>query len=125
MANKEPGFAGKWNSSQFGASELVAMGKKSIEECATVQTELLDQLREANRQWLDRMQSEASLTAELALKLTTARSIPDAMNACQQWTTQHFEALAEDSKHFLTGAQRFMGTSTKFFSNGRLTDHTG
>jgi hypothetical protein len=41
--------------------ELVAMGKKSIEQRAQAQTELFEKLQKVNRSWLDRVQSEVSL----------------------------------------------------------------
>jgi hypothetical protein len=74
-------------------SEFAAMGKRRIEDFVNAQTDLLEKLQASNRQWFDRMQSEANLASEFASKLTAARSIPDAMTACQEWANRRFEAI--------------------------------
>lgn len=71
-------------------AEFAAMGKKRIENFVNAQAELLENLQETNRQWFARMQSEVDLASEFASKLTAARSIPDAMTACEEWTTRRF-----------------------------------
>lgn len=102
-------------------SWFAAMGKKRVEDFANAQTEFLGKLQEANRQWFERMQSEASLASEFASKLSAARSIPDAMTACQEWTSRRFEMMAEDGKHFLTDIQKFVETGSRLASNGWLS----
>jgi hypothetical protein len=46
-----------------------------------------------------RMQTEANLASEFGSKLAAARSIPNAMIACQESATRRFEMMAEDRKH--------------------------
>lgn len=99
-------------------TEFAAMGKKSVDEFINTQAELLHKLQETNRQWFDRAQSEASLTSQFASKLVAARSIPDAMMACQEWTGRWFEMMAEDSKRLLADTQKFMETGARLMSNG-------
>ncbi len=106
-------------------AEFAAMGKKRMEEFANAQTELLDKLQEANRQWIGRMQSEANLASEFAAKLTAARSIPEAMTACQEWTSRRFEMMAEDGKHLLADTQKFMETGARLLSNGWMSSRPG
>lgn len=106
-------------------SELAAMGKKRIDEFINLQTELLEKLQETNQQWLDRAQSEASLASELASKLTSVRSFPEAMTACQEWTTRRFELMAEDGKHLLADTEKFMETGARFMSSGWPTTSGG
>lgn len=90
------------------SSELTASRKNNIEEFGDAKTAFLDQLRVTNRQWLDRMQSEVDLASELASKLTAARSLTEAMRACQQWTMRQFEVMAED----LADIQSLMETAS-------------
>ena len=71
-------------------AEFAPIVKKRMEELANAQSELLNELQETNRQWFARMQSEADLASEFSSKLTAARSIPDAMTACQEWTSRRF-----------------------------------
>jgi len=105
--------------------QLAEMGKKRIEEFVNMQTELLDKLQETNREWFDRAQSEANLVSEFAAKLSNARSIPDAMAACQEWTSRRFEMMAEDGKHLLADTQKFMETGARLVPNGWLTNAGG
>lgn len=63
------------------------MGKERMEEFAKMQKEFADTLQHTNEQWFDRVQSEANLAAQFAGKLTTARSIPEAMAAWQELTS--------------------------------------
>ena len=88
-------------------AEFAEMGKQRIEGFVNAQTELLEKLQESNRQWFDRMQSEANLASEFASKLTAARSIPDAMTACQEWASRRFKMMAEDREHLLSDCQKF------------------
>jgi len=98
--------------------EFATMGKKSIEEFLNVQTELFKNLQETNRHWLEIVQSEAALASKFATKLTTTRSIPDAMTTCQEWTTRQIEMMTKDSKLLVADTQRFMETGTRFLSSG-------
>ena len=107
------------------STEFATMGKKRIEDFVNAQTEFLDTLQETNREWFDRMQSEANLTSEFASKLTAARSIPDAMTACQEWSSRRFEMMAEDGKHLLSDTQKFMETGAHLLANGWLTKSGG
>ena len=60
-----------------------------------MQTERLEKLQEANRNWFDRMQAEVELASEFAAKLTMAHSIPEAATAYQEWTSRHMEMATE------------------------------
>lgn len=104
---------------------FAAAGRKGFEDFTKAQTELMEKLRELNRQWIERVQSEANLASEFASKLSAARSIPDAMSACQEWTSWRFEMMADDGKHLLADTQKFMETSARLLSKGWLSDRPG
>jgi ribosome-binding protein aMBF1 (putative translation factor) len=99
--------------------------KKRLEECANSQTELFEQIQETNKQWFDRAQAEAKLASEFISKLSSARSIPDAMTAYQEWGARRFEMMAEDAKHALDNTQQFIKTSTHMLTNGFATKGHG
>ncbi len=100
--------------------EMAEMGKKRIERLVDAQRELLNQLQETNRQWLDRMQSEAKVASDFANKVMGARSIPDAMSAYQEWANRQLEMTTEDAKRFFADGQKFIEASTRLLSsNGR------
>lgn len=124
--SKEPHGEHKAKSaSDQTAAELTAMGKKQIEEFAKVQTELLDQVRQANQQWMERLQLQANLAAKVATQLAAAHSVPEAMSIYREWTGQQLEMMANDGKHFLDDTQRLIGASARLLSNGWISNWTG
>jgi Phasin protein len=102
----------------FDTSEFASLGKKRIEAFVNAQTELFDELQEANRHWMDRFQSEANLASEYASKLSATRTIPDAMAVSRDWATQYLQMLAEDGRHLADDTRKFMETGARLFSNG-------
>ena len=102
----------------FDTNEFAALGKKRIEAFVNAQAELLDEIQETNRHWMDRFQSEANLASEYASKLSSVRSIPDAVAVSRDWATQYFQRLAEDGKHLADDTRKFMETGARMFSNG-------
>jgi hypothetical protein len=99
-------------------SGLAALGKKNVEEFAKAQSELLNTMQDAHRRWLDRMQSEATLASDFTRKVTTCRSIPDAVAACQEWTGRRLEMMADDSKHLLSDSRKVMERGARLLSDG-------
>jgi Phasin protein len=102
----------------FDTSEFAALGKKRMEALVNAQTELLDEIQEANRRWMDRFQSEANLASEYASKLSGTRTIPDAMAVSRDWATRYFQMLAEDGRHFADDTRKLMETGARMFGNG-------
>ena len=102
----------------FDTSEFAALGKKRVEAFVNAQAELLEEIQETNRHWMDRFQSEANLASEYASKLSSVRSIPDAVAVSRDWATQYFQRLAEDGKHLADDTRKFMETGARMFSNG-------
>jgi len=107
------------------AAEFAAMGKKQMEEFAKVQTELLDQIRQANQQWVERLQYQANLASKVATQLAAAHSIPEAMSIYREWTSQQLEMMANDGKHFLEDTQKLIGSSARLLSSGWMSNWTG
>jgi hypothetical protein len=101
-----------------GIPEMTEMGKKRIETFVEAQKELLNQVQESNRQWFDRMQSEAKIASDCVNKVMAARSIPEAMTAYQEWANRQLEMTAEDAKHFFADGQKFFETGTRLMSSG-------
>jgi len=109
--------AEKFSLFSLAPAQFTAMGRNYVEEFAKVQTELFDKLQDMNRQWLDRINSEANLVSQFASNVTSARSIPEAMTACQQWTSRRFEMMAEDGQHLFNDAQKLTETGSRLFSD--------
>ncbi len=99
-------------------AELAETGKKRMEECLRAQSEFLETLQQANRQWLDRIQTETAFVSEFSSKMSTARSLPEAMSACQDYAKRWFEMMAEDGEHLLADSKALMETGARLMSNG-------
>jgi len=102
----------------FPPAEFTATAMKRFGEFTKAQTEQLSNFQETNRQWLDRVQAEASLASELFSKLTAARSIPDAMTAYQEWGSRRLEMMAEDTKHLMSSCVASRQRSLDFTRDG-------
>jgi hypothetical protein len=87
---------------------VLTAAQKQFESFTQAQSELTRKATEINRYWIDRGQSEASLTSEFTSKLAAAHSIPDAMTAWQEWSRQRLERMAEDGKHLVADIQEVM-----------------
>lgn len=98
------------------ASESGANGGGRGDDFAEAQSEIWDRLQNANRIWLERMQNEATLTAELASKLTASRSFSETATVLQDWTAKHVEMATEDTRRFMTDAQQMMDAGMRFWS---------
>jgi hypothetical protein len=102
--------------------ELAAMGKKCLDELVAMQTEQLEKLQEVNRNWIDRIQSQAKLGFEFAGKLTAAHSIPEVATAYQEWASRQMEMAAEDAKRIFADGQKLAETGARLLSNGWRTN---
>lgn len=98
--------------------EIASLGKKQLEGFAHAQSELLEKFEESRRQWLDRIQSEASMASEFASKLTAVRSLPDAMTVYQDWASRRLEMMEDDRKHVLAECQKLAETGARLWSTG-------
>jgi hypothetical protein len=101
--------------------EMAEIGKKRVENFVDAHRELLNKLQETNRQWFDRMQSEVKVTSDCANKVMSARSIPEAMTAWQEWANRQLEMTADDAKHLVSDGQKFIEASTRLLSSGLST----
>ena len=119
------GTAEKSSPSNLIPPEFAAIGKKRVEELVAIQTKLLENLQEANRNWFDRMQSELALASEFAAKLNTVRSIPENATICQEWTSRRMEMAADDAKRLFADGQKVVETASRLLFNGWLSDRRG
>ena len=105
--------------------DFAETANKQLEELADVRTELLARFEEANKWWLDRVQAEANFTSDVVSKLSSARSIPDAMTACQDWGARRFEMAAEDARHILEDTRKFMQMGAHILASGFVSKSLG
>ena len=106
-------------------SEFIAMGRQHIHECVKAHSELVDRCQEANRSWLEYLQSEADLSAEFTSKMIAALSIPSAATVLLEWTNRHMELAAVDAKHVLADTQEIMEIGLRLVPGGWLFNGKG
>ncbi len=93
-------------------------GPERVQAALELQNELLKTYAQASRAWLERMQSEAALWADLGSKLTATRSIPEALEACAECVSQQMKMTAEDGQHLLDDCQRITQKVAKSLGDG-------
>ena len=106
-------------------SAFMTMGRQHIHECLKAHSELVDKFQEVNRSWLQYLQSEADLSAELTPRMITARSIPIAATVLLEWTNRHMEMAAVDAKHVLADTQEIMEIGLRLLPGGWLFNGKG
>ena len=96
--------------------------EKSEKQSTAIQEELLEDWQQASRHWLDRMQSEMALWAELGSKLATTRSATEAFDTCAKCVAQQMKMSAEDGQRLLNDfhyvSQKVTQSLKKGFPNG-------
>jgi hypothetical protein len=80
--------------------------EKSAQQATAMQQELLETCQEASRHWLDRMQSEMALWADLGSKLAKTRSVPEAYEVYGKCVLQQMKMTAEDTQHLFYDCQQ-------------------
>jgi Phasin protein len=94
------------------------LGKEQADAMLSMQKELLDSYEQASRAWLARVKSEVDLWSALAAKLSTTRSVPEALSAYQECMAQRMQMAAEDGQRMLTDCQKITQQLTRSLSNG-------
>jgi hypothetical protein len=99
-------------------------GQEQAEAMLGMQKELLEVCDQASRAWLDRVKSEVDLWTELAAKLSSTRSLPDALGTYQECVTQRMQMAAEDGRRMADECQRFLQKFARLLPNGSPTGRT-
>jgi hypothetical protein len=99
-------------------------GKDPTEAMLHTQKELFDAYETVGHLWLTRVKSEVDLWSELATRLATTRSAPEAIGACQETVAQRVRMAAEDGQRLIDEWQEITGIVTRSLSEGRPTGST-
>ena len=111
MARNDPSASKSGPMMMFGQEPSEAMGN--------LQKELLEAYEQASRAWLARVKSEADLWSGLAAKLTSTRSLPEALESYQKCVAQRKQMAAEDGRQLFEQCQNITQKITWALSNGR------
>jgi Phasin protein len=94
------------------------LGQEQTKAMAALQKELLESYEQASRAWLDRVKAEVELWSQLAAKLTTTRTVPEAVQAYQQSVAQRMQMAAEDGRRLFEECQKISHKITSSLPNG-------
>jgi hypothetical protein len=87
-------------------------------EATNLQKELRDIYEHASHAWTERMKSEMELWSALATKLSTARSVPEAIEVYQKGVAQRMQMAAEDGRQLLDDYRNITEKITRAMSSG-------
>ena len=80
--------------------------ESTAQQAAAMQKEFLETYQEASRFWLDRMQSEMAIWADLGSRLAKTRTVPEAFEVCGKCVSQQMQMTAEDTQHLFNDCQQ-------------------
>ncbi|MGC2317710.1 MAG: phasin family protein [Bradyrhizobium sp.] len=110
--------------SDLNAGGFLVLESKRVETVKEVQNLLLDTFEQFNRQQLARGKREMEFASEFAGKITSARSVPDVMNAYQNWVSKRMAFYMEDGQKLFEDSQRVLNTTMKLLSIGKESPNT-
>jgi hypothetical protein len=99
--------------------DITKVSKQNLDTLAAIQKHVLDALAKANQEWINCANQEAKLTSTLAQKVTTAKSVPDATAACQEWMSQQMELIFSQAKKAFDETQNFTKAYAQIVTNGK------
>jgi hypothetical protein len=94
----------------------MGVGQDRAEAALALQKELLETYEHAGRAWLDRVRSEMELWTQLAAKLSTTKSFPEALEVYQKSVTERMQMAAEDSRRLFEDCQEITKKITRSLS---------
>ena len=104
--------------SPLNLAEVGKYGQNQLNALIEMQRGICTVVEEANRNWLARLEMERELTSDLATKLSSAKSFPDAAKVYQEWANHRMQLLTEDGQKLVADSQKILSSATRFFSNG-------
>jgi hypothetical protein len=100
-------------------TELVDLGLRQMEAFVEAQSALASRIQDASSGWMKRLETEAALGADLATKLTNARTIPEAASAWQDWTNRRVALVGEDTKRAMNDVRSLFAAAAMASVAGR------
>jgi hypothetical protein len=98
-------------------ASIFTLGKQQSAAMLSMQRGLVEAYEQAGRTWLARVQSEAQFWTELASRLSTTRSVPEAIQSYQQSVSERMQMAAEDARRlsdeWAKAVQRITGSLLK------------
>jgi len=93
-------------------------GKKQTEAMLGLQKELFDTYEQASHAWLARVKTEVDFWSDLATKLSSSHSAPEALEAYEKGAAQRMQMAADDGKRMSEDCQKIMHKWTESLTAG-------
>ncbi|HET9718417.1 MAG TPA: phasin family protein [Pseudolabrys sp.] len=116
MAVRESSNAQK---TRAAAADVVNWGQHQTQAALDLQKAIVESCEHASRLWINRMQSEISLWSDLASKLSSTKSFPEALEAYTKCLSQRMQMAADDGRKLVEEAQQITQKFAQSVGNGR------
>jgi phasin protein len=93
-------------------------GSERSEAAIALQKAVLDSYEQASRAWLDRLQSEITLWSDLANRLGTSHSVPEALETYTKCVSQRMQMAADDGRRLFDESQQITQKIAKSLGAG-------
>jgi hypothetical protein len=103
---------------QSGVEGLAKAAETQAQGVMAVQQELWHLFEEARQDWLNLAQREAQLASDLSVTLSACKTVPEIAKAYQDWMSESFTMLGEQSQRMFANSQKFMTSATTTMGNG-------
>ena len=92
--------------------------EEQIDTIIGKQKELFEAMQDWHRDYLARVNSEASLATELGGRLMAARTFSESSDVCREWFRREMELLGKDQQHLLETSKKMAMAGSQLLSNG-------
>lgn len=99
-------------------NDFTQRAKAGVEGFMVGQNELIQEMNTFSKHWIDSVQAQIETTAQLMNQLTSARTLPDVVSACQDSASKRGAMIADDGKLLMTDYQRCMAAAAKCLFTG-------
>jgi len=99
-------------------------GNGGSEAAIALQKAVLESYEQASHAWLTRVQSEITLWSDLASKLGTTHSVPEALETYTKCVSQRMQMAADDGRRLVDESQQITQKIAKSLGAGWPTAST-
>jgi hypothetical protein len=103
---------------QTGVEGLAKAAETQAQGALAIQQELWSLFEEARQDWLKLAEREAQLTSELSVTLSSCKTVPELAKAYQDWMSESFTMLGQESQRMFGNSQKFMTSAITTISSG-------
>jgi hypothetical protein len=100
------------------SNDFPALAQKRFDSFVANQNALLQELNTLRQHWADAAEAQLNATTELMNKLTSTRTLPNLVAACQDCASKRGSLMADDGKLLLNDYQRCTTAAAKCLFNG-------